>query len=213
MYIGIHFDISCGCVTIIYTKRTLTELKINIFYLHHEPIDCAAMHNDKHTIKMILEYAQLLSTAHRYLDGTLTVSLSDSGRKRQTYTLDSNLDAILYRATHINHPSAVWVRKGVQHYHWLYSLLVALCKEYTFRYGKVHKVEREGLMDALRVTPKNIPQDTYWSEPTPAMPDEVKVEGNSIASYRAYYINNKTHLASWRGKINSRNTPDWFQTT
>jgi hypothetical protein len=187
---------------------------MNIFYLHHEPIDCAAMHNDKHTIKMILEYAQLLSTAHRVLDGVPTIDRGGAtGRQRTTYILPDNRDTVLYRATHINHPSAVWVRKGVQHYHWLYSLLVALCKEYTYRYGKVHKVEREGLMDALRVVPKNIPQDTYWSEPTPAMPDEVKVEGNSIASYRAYYINNKTHLASWRGKINSRNIPEWYNET
>ena len=43
---------------------------MNIFYLHNDPKICAEMHNDKHCIKMILEYAQLLSTAHRVLDGT-----------------------------------------------------------------------------------------------------------------------------------------------
>jgi hypothetical protein len=44
------------------------------------------------------------------------------------------------------------------------------------------------------------------------MPDEVKVAGDSIASYKNYYINNKQHLASWQGKINSRPVPNWFQT-
>jgi len=44
------------------------------------------------------------------------------------------------------------------------------------------------------------------------MPDDVKVAGDSIKSYRNYYINNKMHLASWRGKVNSRNIPNWFQT-
>ena len=42
---------------------------MNIFYLHHDPIVCAAMHCDKHVVKMILEYGQMLSTAHRVLDG------------------------------------------------------------------------------------------------------------------------------------------------
>ena len=46
---------------------------MNIFYLHKDTRKCAEYHNDKHTVKMILEYAQLLSTAHRFLDGTPTV--------------------------------------------------------------------------------------------------------------------------------------------
>jgi hypothetical protein len=35
------------------------------------------MHCDKHVVKMILEYGQLLSTAHRLLDGTLVVAQDD----------------------------------------------------------------------------------------------------------------------------------------
>ena len=42
---------------------------MNIFYLHPDPVVCAAHHCDKHVVKMILETAQLLSTAHRVLDG------------------------------------------------------------------------------------------------------------------------------------------------
>jgi hypothetical protein len=95
---------------------------------------------------------------------------------------------------------------------WLAEMLETLCGEYTYRYGKVHKVERDGLMQLLKNQfPKNIPIGQF-TEPTPAMPDDVKVAGSSIASYRNYYINNKTHLASWRGKVNSRNIPNWFQT-
>jgi hypothetical protein len=60
---------------------------MNIFYLDHDPKVCAEMHVDKHCVKMILEYAQLLSTAHRVLDGTLSVGLSASGRKKTSYVL------------------------------------------------------------------------------------------------------------------------------
>jgi Pyrimidine dimer DNA glycosylase len=182
---------------------------MNIFYLHPEPIDCATMHNDKHTIKMILEYCQLLSTAHRVLDGHMIEGKNDNGRKYTRYELDGLDDELFYKATHINHPSAIWCRQSKRNYVWLHALLQALCKEYTFRYGKIHKCERDDLVEYLTNPPKNIP-DAPFTEPTPAMPDEVKVAGDSISSYRNYYIKNKTHLASWSGKINSRNTPEWF---
>jgi hypothetical protein len=184
---------------------------VNIFYLDNDPKVCAEMHNDKHCIKMILEYAQLLSTAHRILDGTQSIGLSATGRKQTRYVLPDSRESVLYSATHVNHPSAVWVRQSVYNYMWLTNLLKELCKEYTYRYGKVHKCERDGLVDRLWETiPDNIPHSDF-TEPTPAMPDEVKIAGNSLSSYRNYYIKNKTHLASWKGKVNSRSVPDWFK--
>ena len=182
---------------------------MNIFYLDHDVRKCAEMHNDKHTVKMILEYAQLLSTAHRVLDGDAIVGLSPSGRKRTTYVLNSTLDSILYSATHINHPSAIWVRQSYANYVWLSKLLTELCREYTYRYGKIHKVELSGLEEELMYPPMNIaPVTVPFTEPTPAMPDEVKIPGNSIASYRNYYINNKSHLANWK----KRSIPQWYST-
>ena len=178
---------------------------MNIFYLDNDVNKCAEMHNDKHVVKMILEYAQLLSTAHRVLDGTICDGFSDSGRRKKTYTLADSRNGILYSATHINHPSAVWVRQSDTNYKWLQSMLVTLCKEYTYRYDKVHKCERDGLVEQLARLPDTIPSG-HFTEPTPAMPDEVKVAGNSIKSYRNYYINNKTHLASWK----KRNKPEWY---
>ena len=183
---------------------------MNIFYLDKNPQRCAQMHVDKHCVKMILEYAQLLSTAHRVLDGVLTTGLSQSGRKRQQYILNDKREQMLYSATHVNHPSAVWVRQSVANYMWLAELLEECCKEYTYRYGKIHKVESSDLMQTLKnIFPKNI-QDKPFTEPTPAMPDECKVAGDSITSYRNYYFNSKGHLWSWKGKINSRERPRWM---
>lgn len=154
---------------------------------------------------MILEYAQLLSTAHRVLDGTLSTGLSKTGRKQTRYVLPDDRESILYSATHINHPSAIWCRQSIANYDWLHSLLVELCKEYTYRYGKIHKCERDGLVNLLAIYPKNLKPRSF-SEPTPAMPDDVKVAGDSISSYRNYYIQNKQHLASWK----HRNIPEWY---
>lgn len=182
---------------------------MNIFYLSHDTKECAKFHNDRHTVKMILEYAQLLSTAHRVIDGVLTTDRGGkSGRQRTTYILPDNRDVVLYRATHINHPSAIWCRVRESHYRWLFSLWIALMEEYTFRYGKNHACEK--LIAYLNKPPNNIEYGGGFDGPTPAMPDDVKVKGDSLKSYRNYYIKNKTHLASWSGKINSRPVPTWF---
>ena len=184
---------------------------MNIFYTNNDPKQCAMDHMDKHVIKQILEYAQLLSTAHRVLDGVPVVSRrATTGRQYTSYRLDDDRDGVLYSATHINHPSAIWCRQSIANYDWLHSLLVELCKEYTYRYGKVHKCERDGLVKLLGIYPKNL-KPRLFTEPTPAMPDDVKVLGNSLESYRNYYIKNKSKLASWSGKINSRPIPEWYQ--
>ena len=53
---------------------------MNIFYLDPNPRICAEMHLDKHVVKMIIEYAQLMSTAHRFCDGTEYYDLTANGR-------------------------------------------------------------------------------------------------------------------------------------
>lgn len=162
------------------------------------------MHNDKHTVKMILEYAQLLSTAHRVLDGDAIVGLSPSGRKRTTYVLNSALDSILYSATHINHPSAVWVRQRESQYRWLFSLFVECLDEYTERYGKIHSTAR--LVSALSRPPTNIEFGGGFDQPPPAMPDDYKVAGDSVTSYRNYYLGDKVKMSRWT----NREMPLWF---
>ena len=177
---------------------------MNIFYLSRDPKQCASEHCDKHVVKMILEYAQLLSTAHRVLDGSQSVGVSKTGRKQTRYVLPDVRDTALYSATHINHPSAVWVRQSEKNYHYLHLLLYYSCKEYTRRYGKVHKVERDDILGQLYAMPANIPQGTF-TEPPPAMPDYCKVAGDSVASYKNYYINEKKRFATWKTKA-----PEWF---
>jgi len=178
---------------------------MNIFYLHNDPKTCAELHNDKHVVKMILEYAQLLSTAHRFIDGVPSVDRGTrTGRQRTSYILSDSRDAVLYRATHINHPSAIWVRHSYENYEWLYKLFIAVLNEYTYRYGRIHATAR--LIDALYTPPTHIPKGVGFTEPTPAMPDEYKISGNSVRSYINYYVGAKKHLASWK----KRQIPEWF---
>ena len=177
---------------------------MNIFYLHQNTEVCARHHVDKHVVKMILEYSQLLSTAHRVLDGVQYTDTS-SGRAIKRWKLQGDAEQELYKATHVNHPSAVWVRQSEANYRWLVSLLSELCKEYTYRYGKVHKCEEIGLVDLLYInSPRGI-ADKPFTEPTPAMPEEYVVGGDSLESYREYYRKAKRKLFSWK----KRERPEW----
>lgn len=159
---------------------------MNIFFLSNEPSECAKQHCDKHVVKMILESAQLLSNAHHMLDGDQVIKP-------------------IYRLTHKNHPSAIWVRTSLDHYMWLWSLLVELCGEYTHRYGKVHKVQRDGLLEILNQPPGNIPKMSWVSDPPPAMPDEYKTP-SAVESYHNYYKGAKRSFARWT----KREIPSWF---
>lgn len=182
---------------------------MNIFALDNDPKTCAEYHLDKHCIKMILEYSQLLSTAHRLLDGKQSESLTKTGRRTTTWRLDDDRDSILYKATHSNHPSAIWARKSSGNYKWLQTLLVSLAKEYNFRYGRHHKCETDGLIARLESLPNNIP----IAEMTPvllAMPDEYKVSKDPVRCYREYYRYGKPHIHSWKGKIAGRPVPPWI---
>ena len=134
---------------------------MNIFYLHRDVWQCAKMHCDVHVNKMILESAQLLSTAHHELGSTAP-----------------------YKTTHKNHPSAVWARSGRYQYQWLYRLLEALSDEYTFRYGKVH-LTWERCSEALSEPPTGI-ADIRFTNPPQCMPDECKDDDTEVA-YRNYY--------------------------
>ena len=144
---------------------------MNIFYLHHSPYIAAKVQYNKHVVKMILESAQMLCTAH-HVYGNAEQKLN-----------------VPYKQAHLNHPSTIWTRQCRANYRWLYLHMLALGYEYTKRYGKTHasiiKCEK-----FLNVPPVHIP-DGDFCEPPQAMPDEYKVEGDSITAYWNYYEGEK----------------------
>lgn len=178
---------------------------MNIFYLDRDPKTCAEMHCDRHVLKMIIEYAQLMSTAHRVLDGEEYYALSVNGRKIKRWRMsDSKYENGLMKASHVHHPSNVWVRQSRLNYMWLNQMWNYLLLEYTHRYGKRHACADR--MEFLYAWPENIP-DVPFTPPTPAMPDECKIANNSLASYHKYYIEKKVRFARWT----NREAPLWFQ--
>jgi hypothetical protein len=176
---------------------------VNIFAIDKDPIQSAMWMVDKHVVKMILETAQLLSTAHRILDGEQYIDKTKTGRNVKRWRLPDDREQMLYSATHINHPSAVWCRATVHNYGWLYQHFVALMDEYTYRYGKVHKCE--AMSQWLVYPPKNI-KIAELTPVTPAMPDEYKVPNDHVESYRNYYRIAKERMHKWT----KREKPAWI---
>lgn len=160
---------------------------MNIFVLSLCPYLCAKYHNDKHVVKMILEYAQLLCTAHR--------------------ELDNSPNLILYKTAFKNHPCAIWVRQSSGNYSWLYILFKYLCKEYSYRYGTIKKPKHSceiKLLKILNNIPDNIPEGNITFFPQ-AMPNDVKHK-NSIIAYRNYYKKYKVSFCTWK----KRDIPYWY---
>lgn len=151
---------------------------------------------------MILEYTQILYTAF-YLSSS-TEQLSDAPLNESTGRRG------YMSVRNKKHPSVLWCAMSLAHYMWLISLALNLVTEYNFRYqpSQPHKC-LEHLQWLSKNPPKGLFHQVKWlCGPTPAMPDEYKVTGDSIQSYRNYYRGSKKD----RGLLvyTRRHIPHWI---
>ena len=151
---------------------------MNIFYLHRDPYKAAEYQYNKHVVKMILESAQMLCTAHHEIMGE-----------------DADVP---YKRAHVNHPSTIWCRRSAENYTWLYDHMMALGKEYTKRYGKIHMSINKCALPLYRL-PGGLAY-TGFTPPPQAMPDEYKDE-SSVIAYWNYYVGEKHTVAGKDEKI------------
>ncbi len=178
---------------------------MNIFFLDEQPNRSASNMADRHVIKMILESAQMLSTAHRILDGREYLEVKNNRQIKRWRLDDTEKEALFYKATHVNHPSAVWSRENSANYKWLYRHYFHLLREYTLRYNKFHKCSE--LLLPLFDAPKNIVHSDHISIPPCAMDDEFKLVihptsmNDVVANYRNYYLHGKRHLHTWKTEV------------
>ncbi len=157
---------------------------MNIFVLDLAPNIAAHYHADKHVVKMILETAQLLSTAVKI-----------------HYPQALNL----YGITHKNHPCAKWARETRKNFEWLSLLGIELCQEYNFRYGKVHKSQ-----DIIVRAYSNFLQLFPDKKITPfaqAMPVQYQIPNDPVQAYRNYYRGAKKHMLTYK----RREPPNWIK--
>jgi len=162
---------------------------MNIFAINDDPRMAALELPDKLVPKMIVESAQMLSTAHRVLDG------------------DAGADAKgLYKKAYENHPSCVWVREDALNYWWLWMHALTLCAEYKWRFsneGGIALHKTVPVVHALQELPLNIPanKDTSYevlADLPLCMPDQYK-QGNghrvyAMESYQQFVTQDKPYM-------------------
>jgi len=181
---------------------------LNIFVLDEDPAAAAIMLCDKHIPKMIVESAQMLSTAHRMLDGTLTKKRSRSGKTMvKYYKYDDIRENLYYAAVHHHHPCTIWTMESKENYNWHFHHFAAMAKEYHYRRGKQHATwEKLGMI--LAAPPENIPDvpRTEFAQAMKAYPDCL-VPGDAVQAYRNYYHYAKP-FAKWEW---GREAPSWWK--
>lgn len=185
---------------------------MNIFVLDESPILAARDHCNTHVVKMILESAQMLCTAH-WIGWQRMLKLDPTLKRADLMSrLNDAIDPQLrppWKMTHVSHPCTRWAQRTWGNYMWLSWHGLALCDEYESRYGRVHK-SREVHRWLNRVIPP-----TFESQASPvtgttpfaiAMPDHFKLPGDPVGSYRSYYRGAKAGIAKWPdGKV-----PKWW---
>lgn len=178
---------------------------MNIFVLSECPIESAQMMCDKHVVKMVTESAQMLSTAHRLLDGKMI-----QFGKAKRWKLDDDREDILFHAVHMNHPCTLWTMESSSNYAWHYDHYYALAREYERRYGKEHGSfsRQTQIGKRLRLFPNNIPRRgrTPFAVAMKNFPQCI-VPNDVVESYRNYYRMVKRTFAVW----DHSETPAWYK--
>lgn len=91
---------------------------MNIFVTNKNPHLAVRDLDDRRLVKMVLETAQIICTAH---------------------IIRNTQQPIPYKATHIKHPCCVWASSDLENLFWLTDYFVEISEEYCYRFNKVHK--------------------------------------------------------------------------
>lgn len=154
---------------------------MNIFFTSECPTESAKFLDTKRVNKMILESAQMLSTALRI----------------------NGFEGDIYKATHANHPSNIWARETRANYLWLLDHFKALAEEYYSRRGKWHK-SYVNLYDTLSNNSHLIPDGKLTSFANCAARQDLNISYKHLQDVTLAY---RLYLAD-RWKLDKRE-PTW----
>jgi len=158
---------------------------MNIFFLDRDPYKAALALCDKHVPKMVLESAQMLSTAiHSHTMGISTG---------------------IYKKAYPNHPMTKWVGFNRDCFRWALENAVYINHQYEQRFNKGHKsfrvietIYNNNYIDDI--------SNGFFKEPPQCMPDEYK-DKDYITAYRKYYQGAKAYFAKWEKGVFA---PEWW---
>lgn len=162
---------------------------MNLFWLSRKFRRNARYHCDQHVVKMPAEAVQLLYSV-------LIVLLPDQAW-RATAPLNKQGTARGYDIPNLNHPLAIWVRQSRTNFNLCLEYALALCKEYTRRYSKIHFVEQHANWLALNI-PENLPATPMTPIPicTPDGGQATSIK-KAVKIYRRAYVRDKLTFARY----------------
>jgi len=129
---------------------------MNIFVTDPSPTVSAQVLPDKHVVKMPLESCQMLAIvcSEKWGHGYGEIHKKDG----EPYKTD--------KGAFRGHPCTVWANESNINAWWLVAHAMALCEEYTHRYGKVHSCENT-VLEAGHLIPFTLerPKNSHLQDP------------------------------------------------
>lgn len=167
---------------------------MNQFVLDYCPVKAAQYQCDKHVVKQCTEQFQMIGSTLRL------------------YGANDEMMPLTKKGTPLiggykNHPVTKWLGLSSANFDWAIRHGIALCKEYTYRYGKTHFCEKgiRYMGELCRLVP-NGPITPF----TQAVPDIYRNKECPVKAYRDYYWYNKrlNIQCEWN---KARNPPHWWK--
>ena len=160
---------------------------MNIFFLDRDPYKAALALCDKHVPKMLLESAQMLSTA---VQANAEKKFDD-----------------LYKPAYPKHPMTIWVGFNRDCFRWALENAVYINHQYEQRFNKGHKsfrvietIYNNNYIDDI--------SNGFFKEPPQCMPDQYKLRSDLyVKAYRKYYQGAKAYFAKWEKGVFA---PEWW---
>ena len=117
------------------------------------------------------------------------------------------------------HPCSRWISSNGYAKFWLYEHAIALCEEYTYRFGNTHAIQARLQNDFHQLEEwrdRNVVSNQMYedivSNAALAMPHWFisLQEPTTVASYRRYYINKSKTLSPSKFRYTGRKPPQWL---
>lgn len=161
---------------------------MNIFWLDPDLDKMAEYHCDKHIVKMPTECGQMLSDVMRRYD------LPDPP----------------HRKSNPNHPCTKWAGDGQLNYELLREVTIALCKEYTRRYGKTHKIQQRMEAGEYAETLPIPGPPTATPKPNCTTFKDLGLPLTIFDLYRMYYIRDKKPNMDFKYYRGTKEEPEFM---
>lgn len=164
---------------------------MNIFVSDKDPKISAINLDDKRVVKMILETAQLLSTA-----------------------IIMNGGEAPYKATHKKHPATIWAANTKSNFMWLVQHGLYLGEEYSHRFNKEHKSIQviNHIIDnrLFEVIPNGELESFANCTANQTKGISYKHLDDAVEAYRAY-LSSRWDTDTLVPKWTNRSKPEWYR--